>query len=182
MAAGISFDMAAYVAGLDAQVEEFRQASCQDLVALGHQVADRARQLAPVLDAPRHGRNPGDLQRAIGSTGLMTGPKGWYVEVGVNVGDAEGFVDYGFYEEYGSIHNAPHPFLRPAIAEAGGWKIATLLTSGRHRAARSRRIQKRAAQQIGTALMGKAAATSLARQRRAGISVARAIRGTRPRA
>src|SRR4029077_4184695 len=170
MAAEISFDMAAYVAGLDAQVEEFRQASCQGLGALGHQVAERARQLARVLDAPRHGRNPGDLQRAIGSTGLMTGPKGWYVEGGGNVGDAEGFVDYGFYEEYGSVHNAPHPFLRPAIAEAGGWKSATLLTSGRHRAARARRLQKRAAVQIGTALMGKQAAKSLAQQRRAPLS------------
>lgn len=175
MGFGMDFDTAAYLAGVEAQVQDFRETSCQDLIALGSQVAESARQKAPVLAEPRQGRQPGDLARAIGSTGLMTGPQGWYVEVGVNVGDAEGHVDYGFYEEFGSVHNPPRPFLRPAMAEAGQLR-SNLLTSGRHRAARARRIEKRAAQQIGLALMGKVRARELARQKRAGIAVGRALR------
>lgn len=177
MGAELRWDTAAYLAGVEAQLQEFREEACEHLVALGAQVADRARQLAPVLAEPRQDRQPGDLQRAIGSTGLMTGPKGWYVEVGVNVGDAEGHVDYGFYEEFGSVHNPPRPFLRPAIAEATNWQGARTFTSGRHRAARARRIEKRAAQQIGLALMGKERARELAREKRAGVAVGRALRG-----
>jgi HK97 gp10 family phage protein len=170
MASGFEINAEEFLAGLKGVFDELVHTAGEQVVEVGHHVAQRAIELCPKGATL-------DLEHAIGSTGLMRdGRDRVYVEVGVNVGDASTTVGYGFYEEFGSIHNAPHPFMRPALAEAGNYRYS-LGTSARQRASRSRRIEKRAAVSFGRALMGKqnVKAQAVARRQARGVKAASAL-------
>jgi HK97 gp10 family phage protein len=75
------------------------------ILEIGEQVVVVAKALAPVdTDA---------LQQDIKVEGTGVDNKGTYVDVGTTE-------PYALYQEFGTIHNPPHPFMRPAIAQITG--------------------------------------------------------------
>lgn len=76
----------------------------RNMRGMGEQVVARARQLAPV--------RTGALRASIDYT--VTGESGERPTLTISVG-----MPYGIFQEFGTRNMAPHPFIRPALIEAG---------------------------------------------------------------
>lgn len=99
---GIDVDTKGFLAGLARAYAEMGLSSQRELVRLAIEVQNRARELCPV--------DTGRLRSSIGHTEGVD-VRGPFVDVGTNV-------EYAPFVEYGTMHMAPQPFLRPALAEA----------------------------------------------------------------
>ena len=89
---------------------------------IGEAVVEVAKSLAPVdTDA---------LQEDIKVQGVGRDRRGVYVDVGTRE-------PYALYQEFGTVHNPAHPFMRPAIAQVTGGAGAAI--SNRLALARRRR-------------------------------------------
>lgn len=104
-AAGVDLDDAAFRAALPRALERITVRSEADLQRLGIRVQNEARRLAAVDT----GRLRSSIQHVPGRDA-----RGPYVDVGTNV-------QYAPFVEYGTIHSAPQPFMRPALLLAASW-------------------------------------------------------------
>lgn len=102
-----SFEFGDFLKGLK-EAERFLDVAAVPLIeATGELIVGVAKSLAPVdTDA---------LQQDIKVQGTGVDNKGTYVDVGTTE-------PYALYQEFGTVHNRAHPFMRPAIAQvtAGG--------------------------------------------------------------
>jgi HK97 gp10 family phage protein len=104
-AAGVDLDDAAFRAAIPEALHGIALRTEADLNRLGLKIQNEARKLCPV--------DTGRLRSSIQATpGRDT--KGPYVNVGTNV-------NYATYVEYGTVHSAAQPYLRPALLLAGRW-------------------------------------------------------------
>lgn len=101
--ASVDFNTDAWVRGLQAAVREVRLRTDGDLLRLALSIQNAARRYSPV--------DTGRLRSSIQASALKRDRRGSYVEVGTNV-------EYAPYVEFGTIRQAPQPFLRPAFLEA----------------------------------------------------------------
>lgn len=91
------------------------------LIQAGQPVADQAESLAPV--------KTGKLQRAIDIGSRLTrrqkssNPKQSAVEVYIGVGRS---LPQGVFQEFGTSHNAPQPFMRPAWDALGNTVLQSI--------------------------------------------------------
>ena len=102
---GITVDDDAMMAALRGRMDEWKIRSERDLIRVGLQVQNYARELCPVDT----GRLRASIQMESGRDGL--GP---WVTIGTNV-------EYAPYVEFGTRYMAPQPYLRPAVLMARIW-------------------------------------------------------------
>lgn len=103
----IDVDASDFIAGLNRAIQDIKIESHRELVALGTDIANRARELSPV-----------DTGRLRASIDIAEGrdDRGSYIDVGTHV-------EYAPYVEFGTLFTRAQPFMRPAIAEAvGSWR------------------------------------------------------------
>jgi HK97 gp10 family phage protein len=97
----VTIDASAFERAVRQKMERLGRNTRREKNRLGHATADRAASLAPHL------------------TGTLAGSIEWQ-ETGDDDGVVSASVPYAHFEEFGSLHNAPHPFMRPALDEASG--------------------------------------------------------------
>jgi HK97 gp10 family phage protein len=89
------------------------------LKAGGEIFVEAAKQRAPVAQRGTPQRRPGELRDSITmTTKLSPREESGTVHVGAEYKKSEGEQSpgvYGRFVEFGSVHNQPHPFLRPAF-------------------------------------------------------------------
>lgn len=111
-----SFEFAGF---LDAvrHLEPFLNVAAIPIVeATGELIVAVAKSLAPVdTDA---------LQQDIKVQGTGVDNKGTYVDVGTTE-------PYALYQEFGTVHNRAHPFMRPAIAQVTGGGLSSSVYAAR---------------------------------------------------
>lgn len=103
----VDVDASDFLAGLERQVKRMKLDSHEDLIRLGYDVSNRAKELCPV-----------DTGRLRASIDVADGrdSNGSYVDVGTHV-------EYAPYVEFGTRFQSSQPYMRPAIAEAvGNWR------------------------------------------------------------
>jgi HK97 gp10 family phage protein len=140
VAEAVEIDAAAFQEGAAAALKDFDVQAARIVLALGDKIVSTAEALVP------HGVT-GVLEGSIGSEPGRN-ERGPYVDVGTSD-------PVGFYQEFGTSKMAAHPFMRPALAQAG----AELRTMGGsvHR-------------------LGRRGVTSIARRARARQALRRAVR------
>ena len=104
----ITLDSAAFLEGFAASRAFFEAEAAARDRAIAEEIVDRAKATVAVLT--------GQTRDSIKIQGEGVGPTGPYVDVGVSSADD----DHADYLEFGTEHSAAQPFMRPAIAAAGG--------------------------------------------------------------
>ena len=99
-------DRDAFMKALRSMKPDLEEDAKEETRRRAQRIIDRAKQLAPVGDPEKGDPHPGRLVEDIGIKD--EGPD--YIDVGTTV-------EEGFYQEFGTVTDPPHPFMRPAIAE-----------------------------------------------------------------
>jgi len=116
---GFTLDSKAFMAAMKESKPFLELLALQDVRGRAQRIAETAKSLAPVGTPEEGDRHPGAMRDDIGLKGEGIDSKGPYVDVGTTE-------PYGLHMEFGTQHNAPHPFMRPAIAaEAGRSEMST---------------------------------------------------------
>lgn len=102
MKPSLELDSRSFLVGLERQAHRLANDATEELERTGDQVADRARDLAPV--------DTGELRDSIDA---RSGREGTVAYVDVGTTDP-----VGVYQEFGTSNMPPHAFMRPAVAEA----------------------------------------------------------------
>ena len=99
---------AAFLEGLAASKIFLEAEAMVKMRETAERIAERGRELAPIggPDDPTAGRLHADI-----------GIKGEGIEHGMPFIDVGTTVPEGLYQEFGTVHDAPQPFMRPAIHE-----------------------------------------------------------------
>lgn len=98
-----SVDTASVIHGLDAAILEIEHVAEHELEQLAEHVVERARSAAPV--------DTGNLKSSIRVIASGHDDGGAFVDIGTDD-------PVGIYQEFGTVNIPPHPFMRPALAEA----------------------------------------------------------------
>lgn len=99
----IEFDARAFAVGVERGVASYEATCARALDELANAVVDRARAMAPV--------DTGELRSSIAKGPAGNDGHGPFVDFGTND-------PVGIYQEFGTSKMPPHPFMRPALAEA----------------------------------------------------------------
>lgn len=101
----VDFDARSFAKAIDRGIAEFERDGERALDDLADFLVGRAKQAAPV--------DTGALRDSIGVVARGRDASGPYIDIGATDEAAP-------YQEFGTEHNPPAPFLRPAFAEAPG--------------------------------------------------------------
>ena len=109
----VLFDSSAFMGAMRLITPVLNAAAVPILEATGEAIVVVAKGYAPVdTDA---------LQQDIKVQGSGVDAKGPYVDVGTTE-------PYALYQEFGTEHNPPHPFMRPAIASVTGGGAESMIS------------------------------------------------------
>lgn len=111
-----SFEFLDFINGFKEAGRFLDVAAIPIIYEIGEQVVVVAKVFAPVdTDA---------LQQDLKVQGTGADNKGSYVDVGTTE-------PYALYQEFGTVHNPAHPFMRPAIAQVTGGGLSSTAYAGR---------------------------------------------------